>query len=73
VDLKGNCDNRNILFFKKNSHHCFSKSTNFKSQFEHIAPNAFFSIFSCCLESGKQPQEELAKSSCKTNAEIENL
>ncbi len=36
-------------------------------------PSAFFSIFSCCSESGNQPQEDLAKSTCKTNAEIENL
>jgi hypothetical protein len=36
-------------------------------------PSAFFSIFSCCSESGNQPQEDLVKSSYKTNAEIENL
>ncbi len=56
------------------SHQCFSKSTNLKSQFECMwLPSAFFSIFSCCSESGNQPQEDLAKSSSKTNAEIQNL
>jgi hypothetical protein len=33
----------------------------------------FFSVLSCCSKSGHQPQEDLAKSDYKTNAELENL
>jgi hypothetical protein len=36
-------------------------------------PMCFFSIFSCCIKSGDQPQEDLAKSDYKTNKEVENL
>jgi hypothetical protein len=33
----------------------------------------FFSIFSCCIKSGDQPQEDLVKSDYKTNKEAENV
>jgi hypothetical protein len=33
----------------------------------------FSSIFSCCIKSGNEPQEDLAKFDYKTNKEVENL
>jgi hypothetical protein len=39
---------------------------------DHLCSVFFFPIFSCCTKSGDQPQEDLAKSGCKTN-KVENL
>jgi len=36
-------------------------------------PMFFSSIFSCCIKSGNEPQEDLAKFDYKTNKEVENL
>jgi hypothetical protein len=34
-------------------------------------PVLYFSIFSCCIKSGDQPQGDLVRSAYKTNKEVE--